>query len=329
MNEKENMQFKKFVEELHKLAIANKDKEVPDVVSNRDALIAYYIVSHIDIIDEGDALLFLIANNLINTYIKQPEALTCFKYVFKNSLFIILNNLKKRDFPNIKVNYIAKELNNNNLILFTIYDMQFSYHSIPKRMEWCITDKYKSDTVFAGVRNKNCINELFARVLKNKIKYNNITIRKKPLLKNAYDLADDYLSGKLKNKDIKYICRLPDYCYTEHQDQLGIKVNQINQSSRKSGISYILQSKWGEFYRSALDKLDLEESKGKLCTISATLKQNEADLNAAIDIIKKNNYVPVDKITPSSFIIVKDEEDKDRLISKLKHPYNGEFIKLK
>lgn len=332
MNQKEEIEFKKFIEELHNIAIANKDKEKPEVVNVHDLIIAYYVVSHMVINDEGDALLFLLSLNLINAFIKQPEAgsLPFLKYHFKNIIFELLDSMKKKDFPNMKVNYIAKELNNNNLILFTIYDMQFCYHSVPKIMEEKIDGKYKSNAVFAGIRNKNCINELYSKVLKNKLKYNNLSIHNKPLLERAYSLADDYLNGKISISKVKKICRLPEYCYQKIEKPKNInKPKPSNNSPKKQTMSYILQSRWGEFYRLALDKIETEEAKGKLCTISMTLKQNEEDLNTAIELIKSRNYIPTDKIGLSNFIIVKDEDDKNRLISKLKHPYNGQFIKLR
>ena len=87
-----------------------------------------------------------------------------------------------------------------------------------------------------------------------------------------------------------------------------------------------LQVKWGNFYRSYLPLLEKEESIGRICTISSLFKTNETLLNKVIEYIKENDLVAHDRISGSDIIIVVDEKDKERILSLLKHPFNGQFI---
>lgn len=87
-----------------------------------------------------------------------------------------------------------------------------------------------------------------------------------------------------------------------------------------------LQVKWGDFYRSYLPLLEKEDSIGRICTISSLFKTNETLLNKVIEYIKENDLVAHDRISGSDIIIVVDEEDKERILSLLKYPFNGQFI---
>ena len=72
--------------------------------------------------------------------------------------------------------------------------------------------------------------------------------------------------------------------------------------------------------------LEKEESIGRICTISSLFKTNETLLNKVIEYIKENDLVAHDRISGSDIIIVVDEEDKERILSLLKYPFNGQFI---
>ncbi|MCQ2796533.1 MAG: hypothetical protein MJ213_04485 [Bacilli bacterium] len=322
-------EFKQFVKTLSDLALANKDKEEPDVVTDRDAIIAYYIISHINIIEEGDALLFLVANNLINAYIKQPGALDFFGYEFKNSLCVLLYYGMQRDLPNLKINYIPKELDGNNVIMFNIYDLQFSFHCIPKRMRNCILARNKADLRFNGVRNKNCINELFKRTLDNRLFFNDCTVEQTSLLEGANNLADDYLNGKINRKHLKDICYLPNYCFDHTGSTLGVgPLTDVAKAIDASDRSGELRQKWNAFYLEHKEKATLDEYKGKCCLVSAELLLYEEDIDALISFIKEKGYIAVRNLEFADNVIVKDLSDKNRLLAKYKDKYNFEYIVL-
>ena len=77
---------------------------------------------------------------------------------------------------------------------------------------------------------------------------------------------------------------------------------------------------------SDLAKLESESSIGKICTISKVIKEDKDILLDVIDFIKRENFVANDRISGSDFIIVLDEEDKERMASLLRHPFNGKYI---
>jgi len=86
---------------------------------------------------------------------------------------------------------------------------------------------------------------------------------------------------------------------------------------------------WGDFYRSHLSLLDKEESIGKICGISMKLKDSVETITKTINLIKERGLVAYDKITGADFLIVLDEEDKQRILTCLKHPFNGKIVLLK
>jgi|GEM_PF-4964096 len=86
---------------------------------------------------------------------------------------------------------------------------------------------------------------------------------------------------------------------------------------------------WGDFYRSHLPLLEKEESLGKICGISMRLKDSVETITEVVNLMKERSLVAFDKITGADMLIVLDEEDKNRLISTLKYPFNGKYILLK
>ena len=86
------------------------------------------------------------------------------------------------------------------------------------------------------------------------------------------------------------------------------------------------QVAWGELYREHLPLLEKEESIGNIVAISSKLKESMEVITNTIETIKKNNLVAFNGITGSDILVVYDEEDKDRLLTMFKHPYNGKII---
>mgnify|MGYP003295108515 CR=1 FL=1 len=88
------------------------------------------------------------------------------------------------------------------------------------------------------------------------------------------------------------------------------------------------QVAWGEFYRSQLPLLEQESSIGKICGISKTIKESLDTTNAVIEMIKSRNLVAFDKINGADYLVVKDEDDKERLLKTFRYPFNGKMVLL-
>lgn len=112
--------------------------------------------------------------------------------------------------------------------------------------------------------------------------------------------------------------------YLQHYHERKEEKEKIRASRKK--IPSENQVLWGDFYRSDLEKLESESSIGKICTISKVIKEDKDILLDVIDFIKRENFVANDRISGSDFIIVLDEEDKERMASLLRHPFNGKYI---
>lgn len=83
---------------------------------------------------------------------------------------------------------------------------------------------------------------------------------------------------------------------------------------------------WGNFYRTYLEQLEAESSKGKICTISKVIKEDKNVLLDVINYIENENLIANDKINGSDYIIVFDEKDKERMEKVLKFPFEGKYI---
>ncbi|MCQ2975969.1 MAG: hypothetical protein MJ211_14305 [Bacteroidales bacterium] len=199
MSEEEIKQFSSFIVTIKELALSNKEKETPQVVSDLDAFKAHYIIHNIDLQKDGDALLFLTSAALLNTYVKQDNHNEHINYSFKSTLKRLLRRSKHILFNSIKMNYIDKELGGNNLIIFEFNNCyQFSYHSVPKYLNKEIPEEYRCSSEYWGIRNKMFINDLFKRVLKNKIGFSNKTIDGSNLIEKINSIDVNYF---LKEED--------------------------------------------------------------------------------------------------------------------------------
>lgn len=423
MNIELENKFKNFVKELSDFAYAHKDGADSQFVSTQDALAAYYLITNIMIKSEADALLFLVANNLLNVYIKEPHAIKTIDYYFKNSIAIILYYANMNNFKNFHINFIDSELFNSNMIIFSIYDLQFSYHSMPYFIKTRIPIRYKSHELFNGVRHKSCISDLYHKVIENKHLFNNLTYRNEPLIEKAYEFASEHehqsiskqkfrnmlpaycfdysqldqskinaidryglekyvgkryiVSTHLKrahdifDKPLDYIKKndgilvnlqsAADYLIVENLEDLTNEVKKINEhfvgkvlalnlengtvteidsgtflklhkdaieQKLKKDLNKKLRKSWRLLCAANLSKAEQEENKSKLVLISPTLTTNENDYNEAIELIESNGYIPCDKLSMISHVIVKDEEDQKRFSSLLEFPYSGLFISL-
>ena len=86
------------------------------------------------------------------------------------------------------------------------------------------------------------------------------------------------------------------------------------------------QTLWCDFYKENLPFLESIDCVGNIVSISSKLKESVDIIKKTIDAIKRKKLVAYNGITGSDMLIVYDEDDKNRLQSMLKHPYNGKII---
>lgn len=129
------------------------------------------------------------------------------------------------------------------------------------------------------------------------------------------DLCDD-----LKYDSVQYI--------KEYEFKQKDKLLHPEKYKRRRKSKDECQIAWGNFYREYESQLKKEESIGRKATISSELKSDMGTLNEALNYIKTNNLVPCDKVSGSDYLIVLDDDDRERLLSKLKYPFNGQIVKL-
>lgn len=85
------------------------------------------------------------------------------------------------------------------------------------------------------------------------------------------------------------------------------------------------QKLWKKFVKNN-NVSNIDESNGKLCTISKKITENKDVLQEVINYILSNIFIPCDSTKVANIIIVFDENDKQNLIKSFKNHYDGEFI---
>lgn len=139
-------------------------------------------------------------------------------------------------------------------------------------------------------------------------------------------LEEILMKLKLSVDDIINICEGAVFDVKSYLEKYEIKRNEKIENSKSKKALKECQKLWGDFYRLYSDKLEFESSKGKIVTISSQLKLDMKTLKDVIEYIKHKDYIASDSLLKSDFIIVLDEEDKERLLKIFKYPFYGKFI---
>ena len=309
MNDGEEIQFKNFIIDLSKLAESNRNNEVVEVVSHQDAFKAQYIVTNIKLVKDGDALLFLTSMALLNTYVKQKEHDLAIGYWFKDLLKNLLIESKHTIFKTLKINYINKELNGNNILIFEFCDIyQFSYHCVERKWSKLILKEYKCDKTYWGIKNKTFINELFKRVTSNTIGFSNLTTHDEELLKQANEYSEEM---------IKHLNLTSDS---------SNEIKKFNNKGQRKSDSRIL---WEEYYQECLPLLDNASYIGKHYDVSKFIKDDLDLTRKVIEKLKQTKSLAINSIAKSDYLLVLDKSDQMRFESIFKEPYKGKYILLK
>ena len=236
---------------------------------------------------------------------------------------------------------------------FTCPEFPYYYQSIKKLLE-------NKDTIVFGYSVDNDIRYLSSSIKKyhlNQISYRANDIQPMIKLYSKHKLQIGGLNGAFENfcgsqtkaglcphlsRDdakmtmmiVKKICKnlevtaeeLIELCPNCHYDSIKYLEAYEARKKEKSHIKSECQAAWCDFYREHLPLLEKAESIGNIVAISSKLKESMEVIINTIDTIKKNNFVAFDGITGSDMLVVLDEDDKNRLLKILKHPYNGKII---
>lgn len=306
-SDSELAELRNFVLDLKKLALANKDNAEPNIVSDTDAYKAKFIAENIKFEKDGDVLLFLTAMTVLNTYVKQDGHNKIVDYWFKDLVERLLLESRFKIFNSLKINYIDKELKNNNILIFELFEnYQFSFHCVKRSYRNKILDEYKCKSQFWGIKNKNCINELFNRVLQNNIAVSHLTT----IGENLIEKSNEYAEKLIEN---------PESGKTE-------KKNIVNRYTRRGKLKSDAHIMWEEFYKACEFLTDNDQFKGKRFSLSAQIKEDLNLTKQVIEKLKTTKCIGVDSLKNSDYLIVLNEQDRLRFEKIFKEPYKGKYL---
>lgn len=214
-------------------------------------------------------------------------------YEFLKTLFEDKNTLIFGWAVNNDIIYLGSEFKRYKLEPFSyqVYDIQ-------KIMEYCFEQKEKNQSLQSAFK-KLCPKNEFVK------------------LQPHLSRDDAYMSMRILQEMLK---------------KLGVSVNEIIEICPECAYDaneYLKfkenQKLWEKFVKNN-NASNINESNGKLCTISKKIIENKNVLQEVINYILSNNFIPCDSTKVANIIIVFDENDKQNLIKFFKNPYNGEFL---
>lgn len=112
-----------------------------------------------------------------------------------------------------------------------------------------------------------------------------------------------------------------DVLYRKSKMASHKKVETKDANERKDG-----QVLWGDFYRLYRDVFRDESAIGRRVTVSGVLKEDVVVLEQIINMIKLKDLIAFDGLRKADILIVKDEEDKARLLNILQEPFKGSIV---
>lgn len=171
-----------FTKELNEYA-KGYDKE-NEVIEKEDIIRAFYTINNLFVRDEVDVLLFLAALNLCNAYAKQEGNHDIYK--FKKDIATLTKITYGKNIPNIN---ICETNDKGNLYIFTVGNIQFSYHD-EKKVD--IDPFYYKEMVWDKIRKQPCAKTIFNRCFNSKLTSMCLTMTGKPFKILLNKLIDDY-----------------------------------------------------------------------------------------------------------------------------------------
>lgn len=189
-------EFKNYCENLNNECkrVEMEDKEL---INEKEAAQAIYIIKNMRIGGVGDAFLYAASLNLLNTYVKQC---TPFKkaggYFFKRFVGNIL------DFAKDKPQGIDFELQYDdgmNLALVEICGVQFSFHNVngEKIKGLRAVDKQKARLKWDGIRKQKCAETVFRAAMENNYDRTNRLVNGGNFLDECKRIEEEYRCGEI------------------------------------------------------------------------------------------------------------------------------------
>lgn len=118
---------------------------------------------------------------------------------------------------------------------------------------------------------------------------------------------------------------MPDWLKTHYLFSIHFTSRSQHAKNKQCKTNKKAQVLWGETYHFYENQLENPDVLGNLVTVSGELKNHYNDLSKTIDVIKRIGMIPVDRISMSDYLIVYDDNDKNRLLNIFKHPYLGKI----
>lgn len=161
-------EFSSFTNKLNNYLIVKKS--LPrELVNEVDAVKAFTYLRTMQLHTKGDYYLYCASLNLLNTYVKQPDAKKSANYNFKSYLRPLLHSIVNNQPEDVYFDY--KKDDKGKITLLDIDGIQFSFHNVAidplieealsngkgsKNIEWDgIKKQHNATTLFeAGVRGK-------------------------------------------------------------------------------------------------------------------------------------------------------------------------------
>lgn len=139
---------------------------------------------------------------------------------------------------------------------------------------------------------------------------------------------DAFMTMRILKEIVKNLGDAVEQIITKYPDCLYDSIAFIESCvirKAKKALMEKLNDRWKNFFNPYLPLIDKEESNGRKCGISTFIKSDEVLFDMAIKYIKENDLIPCSRISIMDFIIVADENDKEKIQTK---PFGGQFIVL-
>lgn len=105
-------------------------------------------------------------------------------------------------------------------------------------------------------------------------------------------------------------------------------ISGADERKRRKVQRQLCYNLWQNFANEYFNVINNDENKGKRITLSSSVKDDINLLNRIISTIKEKSLIPSFSINTSDLFLVKDEEDKNRLLGVFKEPFKGKMILL-
>ena len=152
------MTFRESVLSLYKEVKNLQEKN--EVISEADVVRAFVVLNYIEYCNVADVFLGCSSLNLLNTYIKQPDAKI--NYTFRKHMHNFIKGIEDVGVKTKLKVYFDEE---DNLITFAFWEFQFSFHGV--RFNDVVKNLQRGNIEWDGIRKQKCAKTIFDFALSN------------------------------------------------------------------------------------------------------------------------------------------------------------------